>query len=113
MLSKLAITIVIYTTAKCDEKRLNQKNSKFSKKFKIFQKNFQKNFSRKFFKKIFKKNFQKNFQKKFSKKIFKKKYHVLTIVKNQQHDLRNISVKCSNIINSTLKKSNYKFSKNI
>ena len=36
---------------------------------------------------------------------------MLTIVKNQQHDLHNISVKCSNIINSTLKKSNYKFSK--
>ena len=33
--------------------------------------------------------------------------------KNQQHDLHNISVKCSNIINSTLKKSNYKFLKNI
>ena len=31
--------------------------------------------------------------------------------KNQQHDLRNISVKCSNIINSTLKKSNYKIFK--
>ena len=100
MLSKLAITIVIYTTTKCDEKRLNQKNSNFSKKIQNFQKNFQK-FSKKFFKKIFKKNFQKNFQKNFKKifkKFFKKKYHVLTIVKNQQHDLHNISVKCSNII---------------
>ena len=36
---------------------------------------------------------------------------MLTIVKNQQHDLHNISVKCSNIINSTLKKSNYKIFK--
>ena len=33
--------------------------------------------------------------------------------KNYYPYLHNISVKCSNIINSTLKKSNYKFSKNI
>ena len=102
------------------KKRLNQKIQKlknFQKNFfkKIFQKKFSKNFQ-----KIFSKKFSKNFSKKFSKKfnskiqkIFKKKYRVLTIVKNQQHDLRNISVKCSNIINSTLKKSNYKFLKNI
>ena len=30
------------------------------------------------------------------------------MIKNYYHYLRKISVKCSNIINSTLKKSNYK-----
>ena len=36
---------------------------------------------------------------------------MLTIVKNYYPYLRKISVKCSNIINSTLKKSNYKIFK--